>query len=196
METQLIVKYEDKEKAKITGALWNPELKTWYAPRNSDLNIFRDWLPAESILLKPPIIILNGRKECWSCHNTTKIMSIGTDARIESTSNRTPIWIERNSFKLYYWIDFLPISVVNVIQTIYPTFQYIHSKSLGKKYWANTCEHCGRLQGDWELHNEPDNPFDILFERPNTTWQALEYELCFPIVAEMRSTRLRKIINI
>ena len=26
-------------------------------------------------------------------------------------------------------------------------------------YWANVCEHCGAVQGDWYLYMEPDRPF-------------------------------------
>jgi hypothetical protein len=33
------------------------------------------------------------------------------------------------------------------------------SKSIQESYWANVCEHCGAIQGDWFLFSEPDGPF-------------------------------------
>lgn len=43
-----------------------------------------------------------------------------------------------------------------------PTVKWRFSKSVGHRYWANTCEHCDALQGDFYLSNEPDGPFFAL----------------------------------
>jgi hypothetical protein len=37
--------------------------------------------------------------------------------------------------------------------------KFSYSKTVNARYWANTCEHCGALQGDFFLYNEPDGPF-------------------------------------
>ncbi|MDE3058162.1 MAG: hypothetical protein KGJ59_09430 [Bacteroidota bacterium] len=39
------------------------------------------------------------------------------------------------------------------------SIQYQFSKTSQMKYWANACIHCGALQGDFFLYNEPDGPF-------------------------------------
>jgi hypothetical protein len=39
------------------------------------------------------------------------------------------------------------------------TIQYRFSKTVGHKYWANTCPYCQSIQGDWHLHHEPEGPF-------------------------------------
>lgn len=39
------------------------------------------------------------------------------------------------------------------------TIQYRFSKTVGYKYWANTCPYCQSIQGDFFLHQEPAGPF-------------------------------------
>ncbi len=39
------------------------------------------------------------------------------------------------------------------------TLQFIRSSVVPDGYWGNVCEHCGVIQGDWYLYNEPDGPF-------------------------------------
>lgn len=55
--------------------------------------------------------------------------------------------------------------------------QYRYSKSIGGKYWVNTCPYCHAIQGDFFLHMEPGGPFfsvcieedsPIAFERDMT----------------------------
>lgn len=42
----------------------------------------------------------------------------------------------------------------------YPrTVQYRFSKTVGDKYWVNTCPYCESIQGDFFLYSEPDGPF-------------------------------------
>jgi hypothetical protein len=53
----------------------------------------------------------------------------------------------------------LPDDVLNYIQKRVPTFQFRYSKTVGSKYFANTCPSCGSLSGDFFLHSEPGAPF-------------------------------------
>jgi hypothetical protein len=39
------------------------------------------------------------------------------------------------------------------------TLKFIYSSTYGSKYWANVCQHCGRVQGDYFLYYDPDGPF-------------------------------------
>jgi hypothetical protein len=39
------------------------------------------------------------------------------------------------------------------------TVQYRFSKTVGDKYWVNTCPYCQSIQGDFFLYGEPDGPF-------------------------------------
>lgn len=56
-------------------------------------------------------------------------------------------------------IQELPRSVLDFIQERFPTFKKKYSKTMGYKYYANTCPKCGVLSGDFHLHSEPGAPF-------------------------------------
>jgi hypothetical protein len=42
------------------------------------------------------------------------------------------------------------------------SIKLVTAKTSGETYWANTCPHCGAIQGDWFLESEPDSPFFCL----------------------------------
>ena len=48
------------------------------------------------------------------------------------------------------------------------TIQYRYSKTVGYKYWANTCPYCRALQGDWFLFISPNGPFFRMHSREDS----------------------------
>jgi hypothetical protein len=48
------------------------------------------------------------------------------------------------------------------ITPIPKTIQYRFSKTVGDKYWANVCQYCQSIQGDFFLYSEPDGAFFAL----------------------------------
>jgi hypothetical protein len=53
----------------------------------------------------------------------------------------------------------LPEDLLVCIQRRVPTFKLTYSKTIERKYFANTCPGCGMLSGDFYLHEEPGAPF-------------------------------------
>ncbi len=49
----LRVPYAEKEQAKVHGAQWDAENRTWYAPPGTDLNNLKRWLP-RGVLTESP----------------------------------------------------------------------------------------------------------------------------------------------
>lgn len=39
------------------------------------------------------------------------------------------------------------------------TVRFMWSNTISGRYWANSCEHCGSILGDWFLYCEPGGPF-------------------------------------
>ena len=56
--------------------------------------------------------------------------------------------------KVSEWDNFPPR-----VKPIPHTIQYRYSKTIGSKYWVNTCPQCQSIQGDFFLFSEPDGPF-------------------------------------
>jgi len=53
----------------------------------------------------------------------------------------------------------LPQQILQYVCGRFPTFKLKYSKTVGGKYYANTCPKCGVLSGDFFLHSEPGAPF-------------------------------------
>ena len=67
----------------------------------------------------------------------------------------------------------LPKPVLSYIQQHFPTFQLKYSKTIGRRYFANTCPKCGVISGDFYFHDEPGAPF---FPTEDKEAQCLEIE--------------------
>jgi hypothetical protein len=53
----------------------------------------------------------------------------------------------------------LPAHILSYIQKRVPTYRMKYSKTVKRKYYANTCPACGILSGDFFLQEEPGAPF-------------------------------------
>jgi len=56
------------------------------------------------------------------------------------------------------------------VKPVPKTVQYRYSKTVGGKYWVNTCPYCKSIQGDFFLYSEPESPFfGVDFEEDSPT---------------------------
>ena len=102
-----------------------------------------------SLKLLPPIYLVGLKIDCWRCQCRTPVVAI-LAPKIEGTENQVCILSD---------IVGLPKDILNYIQTRVPTFKLKYSKTVGSRYYANTCPSCGSLSGDFFLHSEPGAPF-------------------------------------
>ena len=63
-----------------------------------------------------------------------------------------------------------------------PTFKFKYSKTIGSKYFANTCPICGVISGDFFLHSEPGVPFFPTDEEEASLLYQAEIPLEGPII--------------
>lgn len=77
---------------------------------------------------------------------------MGTDYRI----GKTMCWRCHKRTVVYTWVDHEmwqqtppPAGKPNAVRWLY-------SATIDDHYWANSCEHCGAIQGDWFIYMEPD----------------------------------------
>ena len=55
-------------------------------------------------------------------------------------------------------IERMPDEIIHYIQSRVPSYKLKYSKTVARKYFANTCPKCGMLSGDFYLHSEPGAP--------------------------------------
>ena len=103
----------------------------------------------DGLKIIPPLYLVGMKIHCWRCQSKMPAVAI-LAPNIEDTDNQVCMLSE---------IEDMPTEVLNYIQKRVPTFKLKYSKTVGQKYYANTCPDCGSLSGDFFLLSEPGAPF-------------------------------------
>ena len=78
----------------------------------------------------------------------------------------------------------MPKDLLEYIQARVPNFQMRYSKTVGDRYFANTCLKCKSLFGDFYLHSEPGEPFFPTDENEAKELYMVELPITDPIEIE------------
>jgi hypothetical protein len=97
----------------------------------------------------PPLYLVGKKISCWKCGGKMPAVAL-VAPKVEEMDDEVCILSD---------IDKLPDEVLEYLKKRVPTFKLTYSKTVGGKYYANTCPHCGMLSGDFYLHSEPGAPF-------------------------------------
>lgn len=163
MPLKINVAYSDKDIAKSKGAFWDTEQKTWFVPDHKNFNDFLSWIDTNkvSIIVKSPFFIAVNSRECYSCGKTTTVIALASDNfyYLDYDDNDNEKWFQQECFSFFSMPVYLNDEVTNMLQELFPQYKIGYSKMADGKYWANHCEHCELLQGDFYLHSEPGGAF-------------------------------------
>lgn len=168
MNLYLNVPYAEKDEAKKFGAKWNPKLKKWYIQIYLDepekYLDFSKWLLKdndENIIATQYIYIIEGQQSCWKCKHPTRVIGLGVSDIIQIYGEVDEPHIEFDEDELHLaWVDHendIPPKLLQYLKSTY-SVKTSYSKTLGEKCFANHCDCCGALQGNWFLFDEPDSP--------------------------------------
>lgn len=161
----LNVPYEEKDEAKSLGARWNPELKKWYVERKENYHKFKKWISRldSFVVVCDYIYIVEGVKKCFRCGKDTRVVAFGIEDCIE---------FGEDTAEEGFYEDFE--GIINIASSINPmpkvleecltevyNYSYRYSKTVKHSYWANGCDNCDMIQGNFYLFNEVDSPFFI-----------------------------------
>jgi len=123
---------------------------------------------------------------CRHCGLPTRLLALALppghetlDADAEGSSAWQPV--HANAFLFY--VQYLPDAVRFRLEQHSPFYRLAYSEATLNSYWANHCEHCGRLLGDHELHCEPDGAFMPSSETEASNVQLLHIEEPFAAAA-------------
>lgn len=172
----LNVPYEKKDEAKSLGAWWDAKVKKWFIPFYKEdfkeYQPFFQWILGDSAFVVVPyenLYIMETYKACWKCRKKTKVIAFSADHYVTLELDDDEILLED------YWVDYvgrenpyllmfpeteadIPLCIKNYVKEHYHV-EDRYSKTLGKKQFANYCEHCNALQGNYHLFQEPSSPF-------------------------------------
>jgi len=109
----------------------------------------------DNLKIHPPLYLVGMKVYCWKCQKRMPVVAI-LAPNVEETDGEVCILSD---------IIGLPTDVLGYIQKRVPTFKLKFSKTVGSKYYANTCPNCGVISGDFFLHSEPGAPFFPMDEK-------------------------------
>lgn len=177
MKLYLNVPYNEKDEAKSLGAKWNPKVKKWYIETKSqDYVKFSKWIlkdTDDAVIATENIYIIEGKQKCWKCGNMTRVIGLGigefihvygevdapqyevVEGYIDSGEELHLAWVEKE--------DDIPPKLLMYMKENY-SVKTGYSKTIGGRCFANHCDYCGSLQGNWFVFNEPDSPISSCVE--------------------------------
>lgn len=163
MPLKINVPYSDKDIAKSKGAFWDVEQKIWYIPNHKDINDFQQWIDKSkvSVIIKSPISIALNKTDCYKCGNKTAVISLASNNfyYLNTDENEDEKWFRADVLTFFSMLVFIDNELASKINRLFPKYKIAYSKTAESSYWANHCEHCGALQGDFFLHSEPGGAF-------------------------------------
>jgi hypothetical protein len=128
--------------------------------------------PANANVRSPSYFVAQANAPCPHCGLSTRLLALAVPPRHETLQLESAEWVDVdlddstsdlwqpesvNAFVFY--IEYLPNQVQRRLSRLLPFFRLAYSPSALNSYWANHCEHCGKLLGDHELHCEPEGAF-------------------------------------
>ncbi len=168
MPLRINVPYKEKNEAKSKGAFWDNDLKTWYVPNHKNYNDFIKWIDTEkfNVIAKNPFYIGLNNRVCWKCREIIEVIALASDNFYtydyideDDDENYDKAWFNEDYFSFFSMPDFIDNDSINLINQKFPFYKYGYSNHMKSRYWANHCQKCGALQGDFFNHNEPGGAF-------------------------------------
>ncbi|MEO7977662.1 DUF5710 domain-containing protein [Flavobacterium sp.] len=163
MSLKINVPYNDKNVAKSKGAFWDLEQKTWFIPDHKDINDFQQWIDKSkvSVIIKSPVSIALNSSDCYKCANKTAVISLASNNfyHLGTDENDSEKWFRADGLSFFSMAVFIENELAHKINRLFPNYKIAYSKTAESSYWANHCDHCGALQGDFFLHSEPGGAF-------------------------------------
>lgn len=130
--------------------------------------------------------IVESSKPCWKCKGETHVFSLllppghtsfdeeeiedddlefGSDGACLNDVPESFEWRVIDMPTIIYYVDYLPDAVLARIHAMSRHYFLDYSKTTNSSYYANHCECCGMIQGDYNLHCEPRGGFLPLYEK-------------------------------
>lgn len=163
MPIKINVPYPERNAARDLGARWNSDEKSWIIPDSvTEINPFQKWLPKqEGYLVKRPYALLKAKRFCWKCTAETPLIALAARSYYAPDYHKEPAqsWKHCEDPIIFTGITEISPEILDLLTEKYPFFRFTFSKTIGSKYWANTCMHCKALQGDNYNFMMPPAPF-------------------------------------
>lgn len=165
----MCVPYAERDVAKAMGAKWDPKRKKWYYEGPvRDYVKFAKWIACGrelTTIAYEYIYILEGVQNCFKCKKPTRVVGLGIGEHVslfqhEDGSYESETIEDIVGYEPLYvaWVEdesAIPPALLRYLQQNYNVHKGF-SKIAGECF-ANHCDHCGVIQGNFYLFEE-DSP--------------------------------------
>lgn len=172
----LNVPFAEKDRAKTLGAKWDPSLKKWYYQGDvRNYAKFARWLAAgqdDVVIAHEYLYIIEGVRTCFRCGKKTTVIGLGIgehtvlyeaeDGSFTGETEEALVGYEPLHLAWAYDERDIPLALLRYLKQNY-SVRMGYSRTAGTCF-ANHCDHCGVIQGNWELFHE-DSPLTL--DTPN-----------------------------
>ena len=128
----------------------------------------------DSLKILPPLYLVGMKIACWRCGDKMPAVAL-VAPNVEDIEGEVCVLTD---------IVGLPKEIIEYVQKRVPTFKFKYSKTVGSKYYANTCPSCGMLSGDFFLHSEPGAPFFPMDEKEAACLYLTEVPIKSPMLVQ------------
>ena len=111
------------------------------------------------IQLDGPLYLVGMKIHCWKCQGRMSAVALMCNYREENPNESEKDSEVEDELCVLSEIESLPEDILSNVTQRVPTFKLTFSKTVQRKYFANTCPSCSILSGDFFLHSEPGAPF-------------------------------------
>ena len=167
------VPYAQKEEAKALGAKWDANVKKWfYEGEVKNFPKFGKWIlenEEECIIAYENLCIIEGKQTCYKCKKETRVIGLGirehsklrlSDEYIIDDPDDTSE-VEDEIFLAWVTSETdIPPLLLRYMKKHY-NVKTGFSNQVGKCF-ANHCEHCGSIQGNYHLFYGENSPISTM----------------------------------
>ncbi len=125
---------------------------------------------ADANLRSPIYFVARTNARCPHCGASTRVLALalppahetltlGEEAADEGAEAPADAWQPADADAFLFYVEQLTPEVGQRLRQLTSCFRPARSAATQTFYWANHCEHCGRMLEDHELHCEPDGAF-------------------------------------
>jgi hypothetical protein len=116
---------------------------------------------------------------CPHCSEPTSVFCLGVEPGHDMRTDDH--WFTEDAGVLLFYVESMSPEAVAHVRELAPQFRINYSRIVDRNYWANHCQHCGKIQEDHDLHCEPDAAF--LPTSVHAAEQILTVEIQAPFLA-------------
>jgi hypothetical protein len=157
----LYVPFEDYAEVKARGACWDEQSKCWYIQGEMAPQNFSPWLGEEGSeapfgFTSDHAFVAAAQTACWKCRESIEVICIYCESGVDCEMDEP---LAQFTVSNVWAMD----AALTVQLERWPLFRQANGAGAENGCFANHCRHCGAMQEDYRLHDEPG---DVFFSLP------------------------------